>query len=1235
MEETTRINLHCHSNLSDGELSPETLADRLAKAGVQYATLTDHDTLDGLERFHGVLKRRNVGFLSGVEITAQFRSREIHLLAYGFDTEHRELRATLQVLRHEKLARVQGPLRQMPSQFPPEPEGRPAPGVSETGSIDISEAIALVHRAGGRAFLAHPLTFEPDLKVLEGILEELKAMGLDGIEVTGGQHPATLQETLTDLACRQGVLTCAGTDFHAGSGPSQSALRIDLPTDSWKAFVRSISTTPDPASSPNVSGTPSKPEYDHVTETSPWPFFRPRIVLPSVLAIVLFITTIWGMILPSIESILVDRKRDTIRELTNTALSLLAEAEREERDGRITREEAQEKAKAYIGALRYGKEGKDYFWIQDMQPRMIMHPYRPDLNGRDVSGFTDPLGTQIFSRFAQIVRRQGKGFVEYVWQWKDDPERMAAKESYVSGFEPWEWVIGTGIYIDDVTAEIQRIEKNIVYTLTAIVALMFLVLIYNVRQSLGVEKKRAEMETSLREAEKRYRSLIEATTEGTLLVVGGRCRYGNPTLLQMAGLTPQRLELLTLPDLLPRQPENEALWAHMGRMAAEAAGTGSFEAVLQRTDGEQKECVVTLNPVTVADHPGIIVLVKDVLPSRMAAGSVRKLGQAAQTAAVGIFQTKASQRGTILAMNEAARKLMEAICTFGEDSPALADLFDDESEYDGVFKILRKNGGIENHMLQKITPDGEMRVLSLSATQAPGGPGEPPTIGCLVRDVTDTARRDSEREALIEKLGISLLFLQEPIGKLGGPVVTCHLETSIHRVATLMVARNTTCIVVETDEGAPVGFVTDHDFRKRVVGAGEMDPEAPVRTIMSAPLITISEKAMIYEALMRMEEARVQHLAVTDGEGRIGSVVRAMELLQFHRYGPAVLLREVERSEGPDKVQAACRRFPSLVKALVEAGAKPRIVAHMASAICDAATSRLIELAIEELGPPPASFSFIAMGSQGRQEQTLLTDQDNAIIYEQNEGADSKTTTAYFLSMGERVCGWLDGAGYALCNGDVMASNPKWCKSLPEWKEDFSDWMMKAESQELLDFSICLDFRSVFGKAQLAHELRSFIYGILNDRPSFLPHLAQNALLFKPPSRLLGKIIKGGGPEEAGKLNLKETMMPLVGFGRLYSLHHRMPHTHTMERIEALVWKGVLDSSVWEGVASAYDFLMRLRFQAQLAPMAEGRPLDNRIPLNKMEHLDEVMLKRAFVQIETLQKKIVYDFLGGAEWPGN
>jgi PAS domain S-box-containing protein len=1236
MKARTRVNLHCHSVFSDGELTPEALAEKLAAAGVAYASLTDHDTIDGLARFHGALTRHNVGFLSGVEISAQYRGREIHLLGYGFDVHHKELKATLQVLRHDRRSRIQGPLRRMPSQFQaPELEGEPAPGVAATGKIGIQEAIALVHRAGGLAFLAHPLNYESESEALTALVEDLQAMGLDGLEVTGDQVDEPERERLQALARGQGLLISAGTDLHSIGATDRSALGIDLPPESWKQFVQSMGSAAGPLPTGSKKLGTAETELQQEDTRERWSSFRPRIVLPSILAIVLFIVAIWGMILPFIENILVDRKRDMIRELTHTALSLLAAAEREERAGRITRGEAQEKAKVQIGALRYGNDGKDYFWIQDLQPRMMMHPYRSDLNDQDVSGFTDPRGVRIFVRFAQIVRRQEKGFVEYVWQWKDDPSRMEAKESYVCGFKPWNWVIGTGMYVDDVKREIKRIEQNLVYTLTGIVVLVFIVLLSNVRQSLDVEKKRLDMQANLQQAEERYRSLIEATTEGTLLVLDGRCRYGNPTLQQMTGYSAERLELLELSDLLPREPVNEEIWRHIENLAGGAGGSKSFEALLARADGEKRECIITLNPMSFADHPAIIVLAKDVYPSSPESGSVVKLGQVAYSASIGIFQANADRRGVIMAMNAAARALLWELCGDRAGQFAMEDLFGDPDAFGEFLKGFHRTGDPQDRMIQMLDAEGRPRMLSLSAAWIPEQSGKRASINCVIKDIGETVRREKEREALIEKLRVSLLFLQEPIGRLGGPAVACSLETPIHAAASLMVERDTTSIVVETTGGAPVGFLTDRDFRKRVAGNQETDLQMPVSAIMSAPLITISKQTMIYEALMLMEEKKVTHLAVEDGGGGIASVVRSRDLLQFHRYGPEVLPREIARAASAEQVVHCCRRLPALVKALIEAGARPRTVAYMLSGVCDAATSRFIELAVEELGPPPVPFAFIAMGSQGRQEQTLFTDQDNAIIYQENKAA-GEAPAAFFLSLGERVCQWLNRAGYHLCDGEVMASNPVWCRSLPAWKETFAEWILKAEPKELLDLSICLDFRPVYGEAKLADELRTYICKALKDRPSFLPHLAQNALLFKPPLRLLGRIIKSGGPpEEAGKLNMKETLMPIIGFGRLYALRHKLPLTHSMERIEALVWEKALQPSACDAVSASYDFLMRLRFQAQLAGIRSGGAMDNCIDLDRIGHMDEAMLKQAYLQIESLQKKIGYDFLGGAEWLGH
>ena len=174
--------------------------------------------------------------------------------------------------------------------------------------------------------------------------------------------------------------------------------------------------------------------------------FFVRIVFPTLLAIVLFIIAMFVIIIPSFERTIMDRKKEMIRELTNSAWSILAEFEREEKAGTYTKEEAQKLAILRIETLRYGIEDKDYFWITDMHPRMIMHPYIPELNGTDLTDYKDPNGKRLFVEFVDVVKKSGHGYVEYSWQWMDDPNHIVPKISYVREFKPWEWIIGTGIY---------------------------------------------------------------------------------------------------------------------------------------------------------------------------------------------------------------------------------------------------------------------------------------------------------------------------------------------------------------------------------------------------------------------------------------------------------------------------------------------------------------------------------------------------------------------------------------------------------------------------------------------------------------------------------------------------------------------------------------------------------------------------------------------------------------------
>ncbi len=335
-------------------------------------------------------------------------------------------------------------------------------------------------------------------------------------------------------------------------------------------------------------------------------------------------------------------------------------------------------------------------------------------------------------------------------------------------------------------------------------------------------------------------------------------------------------------------------------------------------------------------------------------------------------------------------------------------------------------------------------------------------------------------------------------------------------------------------------------------------------------------------------------------------------------------------AETPADVAHCCERIYPLVKTLMDSSAKPRHVTNMLAATCDAATERLIQLAIEELGEPPTAFAFIGMGSQGRQEQTLLTDQDNGIIFAPAADADPTQVADYFLRLGALVCDGLDRAGYPFCRGQVMASNPRWCRSLPDWVSSFDEWVHKSEPQEIIDISVFFDFRTVYGDAELTHELRRTIHAALQDESAFFHHFAQNALMFKPPFRLLGNIyLSGGATEHAGEINLKDAMMPMVSFARLYALRHQINQTHTLERIEALSERNLILPSSRDEIVAAYDFLMQLRLQNQLAAIQSGRMPQNIIHPNKLGYIQQELLKQAFAQIAAVQKKVSYDFLGG------
>jgi signal transduction histidine kinase len=204
-----------------------------------------------------------------------------------------------------------------------------------------------------------------------------------------------------------------------------------------------------------------------------------KIFICVVFSIVCFCALCFGYFIPTMKNSLIEQKKMKLQDVVDTGISVLDKLNKDTEKGVMKIEEAQDIAIAMIKNIRYGDEGKDYLWINDFRPYMIAHPFRSDLEGKDVSDYADPAGKRLFVEMAQICEKSGHGFVNYIWQWKDNAQKLVPKISYVKTFKPWKWIVGTGIYIEDVNEEMAAIYTKMIIIFTiislAIGCLLFLV----------------------------------------------------------------------------------------------------------------------------------------------------------------------------------------------------------------------------------------------------------------------------------------------------------------------------------------------------------------------------------------------------------------------------------------------------------------------------------------------------------------------------------------------------------------------------------------------------------------------------------------------------------------------------------------------------------------------------------------------------------------------------------------
>jgi len=237
-----------------------------------------------------------------------------------------------------------------------------------------------------------------------------------------------------------------------------------------------------------------------------------KFIVPPLLACLLFVFTQFGLVLPTSKKNMLEQKKEAIAILTQTAINTLHHYSNLAQSGKLTLDIAQKMAIEQIRGLRYGKDNKDYFWINDLGPRMIMHPYRPDLEGQDLTHYADQNRKRLFVEFVETVNRDGSGYVPYLWQWKDMPEQIAPKLSYVSLFEPWGWIIGTGVYLDEVHREFARTSRNLLVVSVLILGIIFCLSLFIIQQGVRENKKRRQAEHELRNHYEKLEDLVRERT---------------------------------------------------------------------------------------------------------------------------------------------------------------------------------------------------------------------------------------------------------------------------------------------------------------------------------------------------------------------------------------------------------------------------------------------------------------------------------------------------------------------------------------------------------------------------------------------------------------------------------------------------------------------------------------------------------------------------------------------------
>lgn len=455
--------------------------------------------------------------------------------------------------------------------------------------------------------------------------------------------------------------------------------------------------------------------------------------------------------------------------------------------------------------------------------------------------------------------------------------------------------------------------------------------------------------------------------------------------------------------------------------------------------------------------------------------------------------------------------------------------------------------------------------------------------------------------------------------------ITCSPDTSVQTACVIMTKKFINSIVI-TENEIPLGIITDKDIRTKI-GTGLYKITNKVSDIMTSPVVTFHQNITVAEAQIMILKHRVSHLCITeDGTNKteLVGILTQQDLILTQGNSPSLLTKEIKNAKDAETLKHIRTKASDLTRGYFEQEIPIYFVTKVISEINTAITKKAIRMSILEIGKqPPVSFSWLALGSQGRKEQLLMTDQDNALVFENIAPAEYNAVKNYFLELAEKVTEKLNIVGFDYCPANIMASNPKWCISLEEWEQQFTAWITDPIPEKILLSIIFFDFELIYGDETLYAKMAESVFKTIEKNQIFLSFLGKVTLDNPPPLGFFKQFLVEQDGENKDSFDIKSRgIRPLVDAARIFSLHHNLRVNNTIARYEKLMEVEPQNRELFESCANAFKILLQFRTSQGLTNNDNGKFVD----INNLNKADRLKLKSCFKPIKNVQEAIKMRF---------